>query len=153
MPKSNIQTITVSNQAATIIFGISILLTGIAYFFFGKLIRPLLPGFLPGGVFWVYIIGTAFILAGIAIIINKQITQLASYLLAILLFCVAVGIDLRGIFNLDDKLTYLFVQSLLKDGGLIAGALIIANFERETKHRHGRHRRHSSSRSQSTPQV
>ena len=147
MPKNNIQTIAVSNQAATIIFGISILLTGIAYFFFARLIRPLLPGFLPGGVFWVYIIGIAFILAGIAIVVNKEITKLASYLLAILLFCVAVGIDLRGIFNLDDKLTYLFVQSLLKDSGLIAAALIIANFEREKKHRRHRHRHHSGDKS------
>jgi hypothetical protein len=150
MSKSNLQISLVSNRSALVIFGITILLTGIHYFYYAKQISMLLPGFLPKSDFWVYLIGTAFLLSGLAIIINKQITTLASFLLALLLICLAVGIDLRGIFNKDDDMKFLFSQSLLKDVGLAAGAIIIANFQRDKPSR--RHHRYSGTKSENKPQ-
>jgi uncharacterized membrane protein len=140
MPKDNIALTIISSRLASIFFGISIVLTGAAYFLYAKQTIPLLPGFLPKKNICVYLTGTAFILGGFAIIMNKKITTLACYLLIVLLFCVTVAIDLRGFFNIQDELRNVYLQSLLKDVGLIAGAMIIANFEREHKHRRGRHR-------------
>jgi uncharacterized membrane protein len=145
MPKESAQVSLISSRLASIIYGIGIIFTGVSYFLYAKQITPLLPAFLPKTNFWVYLMGAAFILAGIAILINKKITFLACNLLVVLLFFTTVVIDLRGLFNLQDEFKNVYLQSLLKDIGLIAGAMIIANFEREHKHRRGRHRVKSSS--------
>jgi uncharacterized membrane protein len=146
MLKDNLQqTAVASNKLASLIYGISTSLTGICYLFFAPEIKLLLPHFLPARVILVYIMAIVFIVTGIAIIVNKPNARLASFVLAIMLFFIATVIDLRGIFNLGDKELYLFVQSFLKDAGLVAGALIIADFERKKKHRSHRHRRSSSS--------
>src|ERR1700749_3689714 len=109
MPKYKVPAVIVSNQVATVTYGIATFFTGVSYFYFAKDIRPLLPSFTPKGNAVVYLIGVAFILAGIAITINRSIARLAGYLLSLLLFGVAIVIDLRGVFNLDDSLKYLFV--------------------------------------------
>jgi uncharacterized membrane protein len=137
----------ISSRAASLIYGIITILTGADYFYFAKQITLLLPSFLPKTSAWAFLMGLALIMAGFAIIINKQITRLACNLLVVLLFIIVVGIDLRAIFNLQDEFKVLYIQSLLKDTGLIAGAMIIANFEREVKHRKGRHRIKSRSES------
>lgn len=154
MSKTNLQISLISNRSAQVIYAVCIFLAGINYVFYAKQFSLLLPGFLPKSVFWVYLIAIAFFLAGIAILIDKQITVLASFLLAILLFCLAVGIDLRGIFNKEDEIKYLFGESLFKDIALAAGAVMIANFERERpSRRRGSHRHYSSSKSSNTPPV
>jgi uncharacterized membrane protein YphA (DoxX/SURF4 family) len=143
MGKKDIQISLVSSNAALIIFGIAILVTGLDYFYFAKQISLLLPGFLPHKNFLVHLTATALVLAGIAIIVNKQITTPASFLLAILFCGIAVAIDLRGFLNKDDEIKYLFAEALLKDIAIIAGALIIANFERGNLRVH-KHRRNNS---------
>jgi hypothetical protein len=146
MANSNIQISIISTRSALIIFGIASILTGADYFYFAKQIKLLFPNFLDH-VFVVYLFALAFVLAGIAILIDKRITTLASFLFAMMFFGLAVIIDLRGIFNKDDDLKFLFVQSFFKDFGVIAGAIIIANIEREkSSHKHGRRRRHRTNK-------
>jgi uncharacterized membrane protein len=130
----------ISSRSASIIYGTGIILIGISYFLFTEQIAFLLPHFLPKRIFVVYFFGLAFMLGGGAIILNKENARMATYLLIILLFCASVVIDLRSAFNLPDDLKPIYLQSFLKDIGLISGAMIIANFERISKRRHGRHR-------------
>src|ERR1700761_2385042 len=139
MGKKDIQISLLSTNSALIIFGVAVFVTGLDYFYFSKEISLLLPGFLPHKLFFVHLMATALLLAGVAIVINRQITILASFLLALLFCGIAVAIDLRGFLNKDDELRYLFADALIKDIAIIAGALIIANFERSDKHSHKHH--------------
>jgi len=56
------------------------------------------PSFIPGGVFWVYLVGLALIAAAVSIIIQKK-AKLACLLLAILLMIFVLTIHLPGLFN------------------------------------------------------
>ena len=55
----------------------------------------LIPDFLPGGAFWVYLTGVAHGLAGISVLIGKY-DKLASFLLGLMLLIIAFSIHLPG---------------------------------------------------------
>ena len=138
----------IPNRTAGIIYGVATILTSGVCFFYSKQITPMLPAYFKHSNFWIYLCGVAFFLAGFAILLDLLITKIAGYLLAILLFCLAVAIDLRGLFNAADEVKYMFAQNLVKDIGLIAGAIIVANFNRDRQiHRH--HSRSSQTSSES----
>jgi uncharacterized membrane protein YkgB len=74
-----------------------------------------------------YVVGAAYILAGIAFIIHKQV-KLAGYLLAILLVGSALAIHLPNYLNAGDReVQQLSFINLLKDIALSAFALFIAS--------------------------
>ena len=112
---------------------IAISLLAIVMIAFGiyHLMRPqnmvvFVPAFLPGGIFWVYIVGVAFILAGVSFITNVQV-RLAGYLLFFLLMVFVLTIHLPNYLNSGDKdLQQLALINLLKDTAIAAFALHIA---------------------------
>lgn len=80
------------------------------------------PSYMPGGgAVWMYITAAAFILAAVAIIINKY-KQLACYLLAAMLVIFILAIHLKPFLN-----DHYNVYQPLKDIGLAMAAILIGN--------------------------
>ncbi len=85
-----------------------------------------LPEFLPGGVFWVYLTGTAFILVGVSFILNRFV-KIASYVLAFMLFIFVVTIHIPNAMNAGDAtFRQIALISVLKDTAIMCFALFIA---------------------------
>ncbi len=84
------------------------------------------PDGLPGGVIWVYVVGTAFILAGISFLTNKFV-KLAGYLMAGMLIFFVVTIHFPNSMNAGaPEMRKLALINLLKDTAIAAFALHVA---------------------------
>ncbi|MFQ6609422.1 MAG: DoxX family membrane protein [Fidelibacterota bacterium] len=109
-------------NVARIIFAIPFIIFGIMHFMNAGAMTDMVPSFVPGGVFWVYLTGLALILAGVSIIIQKY-THLASKLLAALLAIFVLTIHLPKLIGGD----MMAMAGLLKDFSMMGGALLIAS--------------------------
>ncbi|MGC4036132.1 MAG: hypothetical protein QM764_09235 [Chitinophagaceae bacterium] len=114
------------SRIAVIILAIVLIVFGFYHFKQPRVMLQFVPNFLPGGRVWVYIVGCAFILAGIAFILHKYV-KLAGYLLALLLICFVLLIHLPNYLHSGDineqKDT---LMNLLKDSAIAAFAMYIA---------------------------
>jgi putative oxidoreductase len=81
----------------------------------------MVPSWVPGGVFWVYLTGIALITAGSSLIIQKH-HYLAAVLLAALLFSFVLTIHLPAILGGN----MMSISHFLKDAGLAGAALFMA---------------------------
>lgn len=75
------------------------------------------PAFVPGGVFWVYVLGICLLAAPIAMLLNKQ-AKLASFLLGVLVLIFALTVQLVALLGGDQ----MAMGSLLKDLALSGAA-------------------------------
>ncbi len=82
----------------------------------------MVPTFIPGGVFWVYVIGIALLLASASFILQKKV-YLAGLLTAALMFVFVLTIYLPAVIGGD----VIAMSGLLKDLGLAGGAVMLAN--------------------------
>ena len=90
----------------------------------------LVPAYMPGGSMWIYLTGLAQIAFALSVIIGKY-DKLAALLCALMLFIFILTLHLPGLssFQMSD----LAMRNMLKDLGLIAGALMYAHaFARDT---------------------
>ena len=110
-----------TGTVAKIIYAIPMILFGVFHFMMAESMTGMVPSFVPGGVFWVYLTGVALIAAGVAIVINKM-ARLAALLLAVLLLIFVLTIHLPGAIAGEQ----MAMSSMLKDIALMAGALLIA---------------------------
>jgi len=78
--------------------------------------------FIPGGAYTVLMTGAILILTSISIMINKFI-KFACFILAGLLFIFIITIHIPGLFTPDFEFSLI---ELLKDSGLMGGAIMIA---------------------------
>lgn len=108
-----------------ILFAIPMVIFGVFHFVNTRTLQNVVPSFIPGQTFWVYLTGAALIAAGISILIKRQI-QLISYLLAIMLLIFALFVHLPMALE-GDKLA---ASSLLKDIALAGGAIILGHYFR-----------------------
>ena len=91
------------------------------------------PDFLPGGIVWVYIVGTAFILAAISFMSNVMV-RTAAYLLALMLLLFVFTIHLpQYLDTADNDYKQATLVNMLKDTALAAFALYIASNARHQK--------------------
>jgi uncharacterized membrane protein YphA (DoxX/SURF4 family) len=91
------------------------------------------PNYLPGGIAWVYIVGGAFILAGLAFIFNRFVS-VAGYLLAALLISFVLLIHWPQFRNAGDPdMRHMSLVHLLKDLAHAGFAMFI---EANAKHQH-----------------
>jgi len=104
-----------------IVFAVPFIVFGILHFMNAGAMTGMVPSYIPGGVFWVYLTGLALILAGVSIIIQKYAYS-ASLLLAALLLIFVLTIHLPAVIG-GDRMA---ISGLLKDTALIGGALLIA---------------------------
>ena len=115
------------SRIAVIILGIVLICFGLYHFISPQTLVNFVPAFLPGGTIWIYITGAAFILAGLAFILHKQV-RLAGYLLALLLVIFVVTIHLPNYLNSGDPgLRQIAFVNVLKDTALAAFALYLAS--------------------------
>lgn len=126
------------NQHIVSRIAIYILATVMFYFGIRHLLYPdvlvvTVPDFLPGGKFWVYLTGVAFILAAISFFVNLWV-RTAAYLLALLLFLIVFTIHLPNYMETADKAyQQMALTNLLKDAALAAFALYIASNARHQR--------------------
>jgi uncharacterized membrane protein len=109
----------IPNRVPIIIYAVVLAIFGIMHFLKADMMATIVP--IPGGKIWVYITGLALILAAIAFIINIGVKP-AGYLLALFLLIVIVLIHAPHAMDDPQSMT-----ALLKDAGLMAAAIIIAN--------------------------
>lgn len=84
------------------------------------------PDGLPGGVIWVYVVGTTFILTGVSFITNKFV-KVAGYLLAGMLLFFVLTIHFPNSMNAGaPEMRQMALINLLKDTAIAAFALHIA---------------------------
>lgn len=107
-----------------VLFALPFAVFGTFHFLHAQNMQASVPAYMPGsGIMWIYITGACLILAAIALIINK-FAKWAGYLLGIMLLVFIVTIHVPGVMNGDQ----MAMMSLLKDFGLMAGAMFVANF-------------------------
>lgn len=104
------------------IFGIPFLIFGINHFIYANNMAALVPSFIPGKIFWIYVTGLALIAASISIF-TKKFMKLATFLLAVMLFIFVLIIHMPGVLN--SETTMMSMPNLLKDLGLGGAALIL----------------------------
>ncbi len=104
-----------------IIFVVPFAMFGMMHLIMASNFTGMVPSWVPGGVFWVYVTGMALMAAAISIISKKQI-YLASVLLAVLMGVFVMTIHLPAIIGGDQ----MAMSGLLKDMSLAGGALLIA---------------------------
>ena len=102
------------------LFSIPFIIFGMMHFMMGGQMAGMVPSFIPGGVFWVYLTGLALVLAGVSIIIQKK-AKLASLLLAVMLGMFMVFVHIPGLMN--EATMQMAMPSLLKDMALAGAAL------------------------------
>jgi len=104
-----------------IMFAVPFALFGMMHFMAAGDMAGMVPAWVPGGVFWVYVIGLALIAATVSLITKKHI-YLASLLLAFLLIIFVLTIHLPSMMGGNQ----MAMSGLLKDTSLAGGALLIA---------------------------
>jgi putative oxidoreductase len=115
-----------------IVFAIPFAIFGMMHFMMASNMVGMVPSWVPGGIFWVYVTGIALIAATISIISKKQI-YLASVLLAGLLLIFVLTIHLPGIMGDDQMMKQMAMSGLLKDMSLAGGALLIAGLFKDNE--------------------
>lgn len=110
-----------TSKVARLIFAIPFGIFGVFHLINAGGMTGMVPGFIPGGVFWVYLTGVAHLAACISFIIEKK-AHLAGLLLALMLLIFAFTVHLPGAIDGNTAST----SSFLKDFALAGGALILA---------------------------
>ncbi len=104
-----------------IMYAIPFAIFGMMHFMVAGDMAGMVPAWVPGGVFWVYVTGLALIAAAVSLITKKHI-YLASLLLAVLLIIFVVTVHLPSMMGGDQ----MAMPSIMKDMSLAGGALLIA---------------------------
>lgn len=104
------------------VFATVLLIFGVLHLLNADAMSGMVPGFIPGGVFWVYLTGLAHIGYALAIYTGRY-AKLASQLMALMLAIFALTIHLPNAMGGDMSAP----GQVLKDLGLAAGALILGN--------------------------
>lgn len=110
-----------TTTVARILFGLPFGIFGLFHFMGAEDMAGMVP--IPGGVIWIYITGIAMIAASVAII-TKKMGKIACLLLALLLLVFILVLHVPGLG--DEATMQMSMMSLLKDMGLMAGALTYA---------------------------
>jgi uncharacterized membrane protein YphA (DoxX/SURF4 family) len=118
----NILTTTV----ARLLYAIPMAFFGILHLMNGADMSGMVPSFIPGGVFWVYLTGLALISAAVSIIIQKK-ARLACLLLAAMLIVFVLTMHLPGL-GTDMQAS---MPNLLKDTALAGAALSFAGLAKD----------------------
>ena len=110
-----------------ILFATVIAFFGLGHFMNGTAMTGMIPKWLPGGIFWIYLTGALLVLSAIAIIAHRQM-KWAGILLALMLFGFVFAIHLPGLMAAtEDGAKQLAMANILKDAAMGAAALVIAS--------------------------
>jgi uncharacterized membrane protein YphA (DoxX/SURF4 family) len=106
-----------------LIYSIPFLGFGVSHLMNAEKMKGMVPAMVPGGVFWIYFTGAAMVLAALAIITGKQ-GRNACFGLALMLLIFIATVHLPNLS--DPQMQMMAMVNLLKDTGLLGGALVIA---------------------------
>lgn len=113
------------HRLACVVFAIIMGLFGIFHLYNAENMKSIVPDYVPGGIVWVYISGAGFILASIAILVDRY-TKTACYMLAgmllIFIFLIHVPVVVSGESEIVKQTGLLM---MLKDIGLVMAALLV----------------------------
>ena len=110
-----------------IFLAIPFLVFGLLHFMGADQMAGMVPAWVPGGVFWVYFTGAAQVAAGGAFLTGKKM-KLAGQLTALMVLTFILTIHLPGLMGAADAAAgQMSLMALLKDCGLIGGALLAAH--------------------------
>lgn len=104
-----------------LLFSLPFIVLGSMHFVNAEAMVGVVPSYMPGGIFWVYVTGVCLVAAGISLNIGKK-DGLAMRLLALLLVIFALTVFLPMILNGNT----MAMSSFLKDLGLAGAALFFA---------------------------
>lgn len=107
-----------------ILFAVPFGIIGLNHFLMTDIFLGMMSSFIPGGGYTILLTGALLIAASVCIIINKYI-QIVCYSLAGLLLLFILTIHIPGLFTNNFQIA---LFGLLKDSGLMGGALIIAAY-------------------------
>jgi uncharacterized membrane protein YphA (DoxX/SURF4 family) len=120
-----------TTTVARILFALPFGIFGLLHLMGAQNMAGMVPSWIPGGVFWVYLTGLAHIAATVSIITQKK-AKLASLLLAAMLGVFILTIHLPGIVGAADEMGRMMSMSgFLKDVALAGGALAFAGLAKE----------------------
>ncbi len=108
-----------------ILFALPFGIMGLNHFLMTNTFLGMMSSFIPGGAYTILLTGALLIIACICIIINYNI-KLVSFSLAGLLFLFIVTIHIPGLYDTDPNKVQTALIELLKDTGLMGGAIMIA---------------------------
>lgn len=97
---------------------------GIMHLMAGDQMAGMIPSYLPGGVFWVYLTGIALLAACISMLIGKM-EKMATMLLGVLMLVFVLLIHLPGVMAGGDG-AQMAMGGLLKDFSLAGAAFYIS---------------------------
>jgi len=104
------------------LFTVPFAMFGLMHLFMAKEMAGVVPSWLPGGVFWVYILGLALLAAATSFIIQKH-TYLAGLLTAALLVIFILTVFLPDLLGGNQ----MALGMIFKEIGLAGGALLLAS--------------------------
>lgn len=99
------------------LYAIPMAIFGLFHFMNASSMGGMVPSFIPGGVFWVYLTGAALLAAAVAILIGKK-AKMATQLLGLMLFLFALLVHLVSVMKGNE----MSMPSMLKDIALAGGA-------------------------------
>jgi hypothetical protein len=94
------------------------------HFTSGAAMSGMIPSWLPGGVFWVYLTGAALLAAAVSIVIQKKVA-LATLLLGIMLLTFVLVLHLPGVLGGGEG-AQTSMSMLLKDLAMAGAAFYIS---------------------------
>ena len=106
-----------------ILFALPFGILGLNHFLMKDVYLGMYTSFIPGGAYSILVSGLLLIVASISIMLNKNI-KIACFGLAAMLFVFILTIHIPGLF--DPKTAQTALIELLKDSGLMGGAIMIA---------------------------
>jgi uncharacterized membrane protein len=112
-----------------ILFALPFGIMGLNHFLMTDVFIGMMSSFIPGGAFTVLLTGALLIAGCISIVLNKNL-KIACFSLAGLLFIFIATIHIPGLFTANWQIA---LVELLKDAGLMGGAIVIAVFSESLK--------------------
>ncbi|HJV78762.1 MAG TPA: hypothetical protein VJ602_10310 [Paludibacter sp.] len=112
-----------------ILFALPFGIMGLNHFLMTNVFIGMMSSFIPGGAFTVLLTGALLIAGCISIVLNKNL-KIACFGLAGLLFIFIATIHIPGLFTANWQIA---LVELLKDTGLMGGAIMIAVFSDSLK--------------------
>lgn len=110
------------SNVGRVFLSIPFIVFGLMHFMNAGAMSGLVPGWLPGGVIWVYLTGAANLAAGLGVAFNRYVKPAAVGLMGLLsLYILAVHVP--GLFG--EGSFQMAMQGLLKDVGLLGGAILV----------------------------
>ncbi|MEO5643855.1 MAG: DoxX family protein [Bacteroidia bacterium] len=111
-----------------IMFAIPFLVFGMMHFMKATMMAGMIPTWLPGGVFWIYLTGIALVAFSMSILLKKMM-KISGLMLAALLLMFIMLIHLPMILSGNEMAMQTAMPNMLKDVALAGAAFIISGME------------------------